>query len=267
MITINSDLHNQDSLGDVLGLFQQLDNQAKLLSTDESLDDLGREIFERNESLEDLMIEPFDYLEGSELMKETFEDGQALKSLQRQVFKELESSDPLDSIIDTFKSLDGVLPKDDTILVDIVQDDQEEEMGPGVMFSDTVKQFGGLFKTLAGIETETRDFYLTYIDIILMIILILGLFLLFFMSFVLLSYCKRRLMRSNSWSVLSSTTSSSSSDVTDGDCSVSWISIDTSNSEYGFLASGTKPKLAADKIKTKDGEFYRPEEISHSILV
>ena len=75
MITINSDLHNQDSLGDVLGLFQQLDNQAKLLSTDESLDDLGREIFERNESLEDLMIEPFDYLEDSELMKETFEDG------------------------------------------------------------------------------------------------------------------------------------------------------------------------------------------------
>ena len=102
MITINSDLHNQDSLGDVLGLFQQLDNQAKLLSTDERMDDLEREILERNE-FEDLMIEPFDYLEDSELMKETFEDGQALKSLQRQVFKELESSDPLDSIIDTFK--------------------------------------------------------------------------------------------------------------------------------------------------------------------
>ena len=82
-------------------------------------------------------------------------------------------------------------------IVDIYNGNEEihliEEEENRNMFADVVRRFGELFKSIAGLETSDKDFYLTYIDIVIMIVFILSVFFLFFIIYVIVSYCRRKI--------------------------------------------------------------------------
>ena len=79
-------------------------------------------------------------------------------------------------------------------IVDIYNGNEEihliEEEENRNMFADVVRRFGELFKSIAGLETSDKDFYLTFIDIVIMIVFILSVFFLFFMIYHDLCHCQ-----------------------------------------------------------------------------
>ena len=121
-------------------------------------------------------------------------------------------------------------------IVDIYNGNEEihliEEEENRNMFADVVRRFGELFKSIAGLETSDKDFYLTYIDIVIMIVFILRVFFLFFIIYVIVSYCRRKITTKKihcQSSEYSGGEYDSGSGSSSGDCSISWISINSSN--------------------------------------
>ena len=115
------------------------------------------------------------------------------------------TENPLGEVIDGLKHISATIEIKDsdtsmqvseTIenIVDIYNANEEihliEEEENRNMFADVVRLFGELFKSMAGLETSDKDFYLTYIDIVIMIVFILSVFFLFFMIYHDLCHCQ-----------------------------------------------------------------------------
>ena len=201
------------------------------------------------------------------------------------------TENPLDEVIDSLKHIgetievkesDTSIQVSDTIdnLVDIYNNNQElhliEEEENRNVFADVVRLFGELFRSMAGLETSDKDFYLTYIDIVIMILFILSFFFLFFMIYVTITYCRRKIRtrKINCQSSEYSQEYDSGSGSSSGDCSVSWISINSSNissTGYSDLPSPDVIQMPPQEkrflMESERRSWYKTEEVSPSILV
>ena len=105
--------------------------------------------------------------------------------------------------------------------------------------SSTAQYMGELVtSTLAGLASEDEDYRLTYIDLTLLLLFILGVFFIFFVFILLVSSCWRKMFGAReSWKDLSDS---------ETDSSVSWVSINTTTTED----TPVKPASQTQEVST-----------------
>ena len=185
---------NQNSLFNVIGLLGDLGNNLDILTQETS------EVVDNLESPEEQ--EPLNELIGN------LEDLQDTLTLLEPEAEDLE---------DTFSPLRS----GDVQLVGSSEERILSEPGTARGSPDVLAGTRELLRTVAGLDTE-QHFQLTYIDVIILVFIMLGFLFILLVSCIMFSYCWRRLSRRQKWRDLSQS---------ETDSSVSWISIDTTNTE------------------------------------
>lgn len=257
---------NQNSLDNIIGIFGDLGTNLHLLNketSEEVVETVGNA--EDEEKLNDLI--------------DNLEDLQATVQLfQREIEEE-----PINDLINSFHELEAAV---NDLRSDIPRHTTEniEEVSNGInnimedseqsqdIFSGTKRLLDSAVRIVSGGESEVyEEFKLTYLDVIILVLFILGFFFILSICCILVSYCWRRLAgRRRSWRDLSQS---------ETDSSVSWISIDTTSTQdtpVKPLHTVPTAKLAPipeQKIMMIPGEFlvenqqWCRTEISPSIIV
>jgi len=208
---------NQNSLDDLIGILGDLGTNLKILNqetpevhTVNSVDDLIERIKELHETFklfqDEVDKEPID--EVINTLNEIEVNYNLLNSESPHFNPESAMQ-----VSNNMKNLLSVV-SEGNILVD-----GEERKS---MFNGAGKQFENLYRSLAGLTAENDDFLLTYVDVIILAFFILGFFFILGVSCIMFNYCWRRLAKRKNWRELSQS---------ETDSSVSWISIDTTNTE------------------------------------
>ena len=204
----NSENLKRHSVDHLLDVFEDLDTNLDVIeaANDEASEEPLSQVINTLEGLGDT----FNFLQNSG------EESGLNKAVSRMAFQDLDDGGTEKPISDALGDL----------LVEIYEDrkhaEEEEEESPSV-FSATVRRFGDLFRSLAA-EGEEGDQVLTYVDVVIMAVILLAALTTFFVTYVLVAYCRRRLLE-RSYNTLTAASSASSGSVRD--CSVSWISIDS----------------------------------------
>ena len=174
-----------------------------------------------------------------------------LDILTKETF-EVDHEEPLTDLITNFQGLQNTFTLlEDSNLVPVTEDFEDIV----VEAEETPNVFSGTGKI----------FVLTYIDVIILMSIILGLFFILFVSCILFNYFVRRHSRKGSWRDLSQS---------ETDSSVSWVSINTTNTEDTPVKSPATVKTvklspicsAQFLLESQDDQWCRTE-ISPSVLV
>ena len=190
---------------------------------------------------------------------------QTTDSLAKTAFEDLKSSPQ-----DFQKGLDNLYNeiRFDGYTKDLEDFSDEIEDGEGIL-ADTARFFGDTFRSIAGLEEDT----LSYLDFVIMVISLLVFILIIFTILVLVALCRRKIRARSSWSLsvardLLKDPDTRSQD--SGDCSVSWISINTdttgtSASDLCYDLPTLENFESGKKMKTLRG--WTVAEISPSVIV
>ena len=236
-----------DSLGEVLNILEDLDTKLDVITDDDPLD----QVIDTLENLGDT----FNFLQGAE---------QTTESIAKQAFEKLESS-PKDfqkGLENLFKEIYS--GRDTNEDLEYFSEDKNDDNG---VLADTASFFGDTLWDIVGLEDDT----LTYIDLVIMIVTLLVFILVIFSLLVFVALCKRMIRgRSSFRPYTTSDLSKSYESMDSGDCSVSWISINTDSTR---TSASSLPSL--ENIETglqrpavkKNLRGWTVAEISPSVLV
>lgn len=236
----------QDSLGEVLNIFEDLDTKLDAIQDDEPLD----QVIDTLENLGDT----FNFLQGVE---------QTTESIVKEAFEKLETS-PKDfqkGLENLFKEIYSGRDTNEDL-----EYFSDYESGDNGILADTASLFGDTLRDIVGLEKDT----LTYIDLVIMIVTLLVFILIIFSLLVIVALCRRMIRgRSSFRPNITSDLSKSSESMDSGDCSVSWISINTDSTR---TSASSLPSL--ENIETgqrpavkKNLRGWTVAQISPSVLV
>merc|ERR1739838_43421 len=237
----------KDSLGEVLNIFEDLDTKLDAIQDDEPLD----QVIDTLENLGDT----FNFLQGVE---------QTTESIVKEAFEKLETS-PKDfqkGLKNLFKEIYSGRDTDEDL--EYFSDYESDDNG---ILADTASLFGDTLRDIVGLEKDT----LTYIDLVIMIVTLLVFILIIFSLLVFVALCRRMIRgRSSFRPNITSDLSKSSVSMDSGDCSVSWISINTDSTR---TSASSLPSL--ENIETglqspapkKNLRGWTVAQISPSVLV
>ena len=108
--------------------------------------------------------------------------------------------------------------------------------------SSTVHSIGKFSSSVFGLEGGDEDSKLTYLDVIILLLFILGIFFMFFVIIVFVSYCWRKMFGvRESWKDLGDS---------ETDSSVSWVSINTTTTTEDTPVTPVKPPSQPQDVST-----------------
>ena len=236
----NSENLKRHSVDHLLDVFEDLDNNLDVIEAakDEETEEPLSQVINTLEGLGDT----FNFLQNSG------EESGLSKAVSRMAFQDLDDGGTEKPINDALGDL----------LVEIYEDRKHveaEEESPSV-FSATVRRFGDLFRSLAA-EGEEGEQVLTYVDVVIMAVMLLATLTTFFVTYVLVAYCRRRLLE-RSYNTLTAASSASSGSVRD--CSVSWISIDSNMHAVSEQGDSGDIAAASNKVERAREKRRRMEQ-------
>ena len=235
----NSENLKRHSVDHLLDVFEDLDTNLDVIEAakDEETEEPLSQVINTLEGLGDT----FNFLQNSG------EESGLSKAVSRMAFQDLDDGGTEKPINDALGDL----------LVEIYEDRKhvEEEESPSV-FSATVRRFGDLFRSLAA-EGEEGEQVLTYVDVVIMAVILLATLTTFFVTYVLVAYCRRRLLE-RSYNTLTAASSASSGSVRD--CSVSWISIDSNMHAVSEQGDSGDIAAASNKVERAREKRRRMEQ-------
>ena len=236
----NSENLKRHSVDHLLDVFEDLDTNLDVIEAakDEATEEPLSQVINTLEGLGDT----FNFLQNSG------EESGLSKAVSRMAFQDLDDGGTEKPINDALGDL----------LVEIYEDRKHveaEEESPSV-FSATVRRFGDLFRSLAA-EGEEGEQVLTYVDVVIMAVMLLATLTTFFVTYVLVAYCRRRLLE-RSYNTLTAASSASSGSVRD--CSVSWISIDSNMHAVSEQGDSGDIAAASNKVERAREKRRRMEQ-------
>ena len=136
------------------------------------------------------------------------------------------------------------------------------------ILADTASLFGDTLSDIVGLEKDT----LTYIDLVIMIVTLLVFILIIFSLLVFVALCRRIIRgRSSFRPNITSDLSKSSESMDSGDCSVSWISINTDSTRTSASSlpslENIETGLQRQRSVKRNLRGWTVAQISPSVLV
>ena len=196
---------NQNSLNNIIGIFGDLGSKLNLLTKE------APEVVE-------------DDREPLEMVMNNLEDLQETFQLFQKEIKE-----PDDHFVESLDQLgEAVIELNTELQADLLETPEESQES----VIDSSRKFVSSY--VFGLDNGDEDFQMTYIDLILLLLFILGVFFVFSVFILMFSYCWRKMFgKRESWRDLSDS---------ETDSSVSWVSINTTTTEDCPVRPASNPE-------------------------
>ena len=225
---------NQNSLQNIIGIFGDLGSKLNLLTKDTP------EIVEADGGPLEMVMNNLEDLE------ETFQ------LFQKEIIEE-----PSDDVFESFNQLgEAVRELSTEVHAEILEEIQEAS--DNMEEDGKISSFGELVGSSVVGLVNGEEVQLTYIDLILLAVFILGVFFIFSLFILMISYCWRKMFgKKESWKDLSDS---------ETDSSVSWVSINTTTTEDSPVKPASNP-ADVSSVQTVVQTDKIPPITEHKILM